>query len=197
MVNEMTSMRRLVQMCRKSNLVALLSRDNEENTACAVRLCKYMYEVGYGKILYFSLKDSIENFERKYPELPVKIDDTEGIDINRLEVKVCKHMLKDTLGMVVIDELVLISNYSIRTKRKEEIEYIVSRLKDLSQDIDVLILVLIPISKYIPKDYPEIEELSQYGNIKELFDLIIYANHSQYDCPFQVLKDKGSCMKNG
>ncbi len=182
----MLSVEELSQECKKVNMTALLSRDDERNSECAIKLCKYMHETG--KILYFSLRNSISNFKNKDLELPMEIDDTAGIDIEMLELKV--HNSTICLGGVVIDYLLLMSNHSVSRTRQTEIEDIVSRLKKLSYEINVPILVLIPLSKYVPIDYPIMQEMNQYGDIKDMFDLIVYVNDLQYDNPFHILQEE-------
>ena len=42
--------------CSSSKLIALLGRDDDENTLYAIKVCKILHENSAEKVLYFSLK---------------------------------------------------------------------------------------------------------------------------------------------
>lgn len=187
---KMLSLSEMSRNCKKTNIIGLLSRDDEENTTYAIELCKHMNEIGCENILYFSLKESIGNLQKKYSELPVEIDDTEGLDIEALEVRVREHMYNKSIDMIVIDYFMLISSKSIQATRQAEIVDIVCRLKCLAKEIGVFIVILIPLSKYVPMDYLIMQEINQYGDIKSMLDVIDYVHSSECESPFQMLKDE-------
>lgn len=62
----MTTME-LVEICKTGRVIALASRDDEENTRYAVELCECMSRDNIEDSVYFSLKRSLEEFERAYP----------------------------------------------------------------------------------------------------------------------------------
>lgn len=188
-MNEFLSIEEVAKKCTETKLIALSGRDDEVNTLCAVRLCNHLYNVGYDKIIYFSLKEEVSNFMMKYPYFPFEINDTAGLDIEELE-NIVRNMDKcSPMDVIVIDYLPLLSNKSIQATRQEEIESIVRRLKRLSEEIKVPILMLIPLLKYMPMDYPILQELSQYGHIKEILDVIAYIDSDEDEYLIKILKE--------
>lgn len=162
----------LAEKCNGTNLIALAGRDEEENTAYAIKVCKCMQACD--KIIYFSLRDDVDTFRKKNPELSVVIDDTAGLEIEELEGRIRETAEASPIGLVVIDYLQLLSNPMICKTRREEVESIVKRLKQLAEDFSLPILMILSLSKYALMDRPIIREFDQYGDIKSFIDIIVY-----------------------
>lgn len=183
--------------CRGSKLIALLGRDDEENTLYAIKLCKILNEDADEKVLYFPLKSEKEKLKKKFGLLPFEIDDTAGLEVTKLVEKVHSVEKATKLGLVVVDYLTLLSNQCIRATRQEEIESIVVILKSLAKEIKVPILMLMPLSKYVPIDYPILQEFNQYGYIKSLIDVIAYVETHEKEHPIKILKNEDSYIHYG
>lgn len=191
------SMDEFTKECAGSKLIALLGRDDEENTRYAINLCKLLHEKTKRKILCFSLRTEKEVLRKRFSALPFEVDDTAGLEMAKLEEKVRKVNKAERLSLIVIDYLPLLSNQSIQTTRQEEIEDIVRRLKSLSEEIRVPILMLMPLSKYVPMDYPILQEFNQYGCIKTVIDVIVYVDSGTKEYPIKVLKNEDSYIHYG
>lgn len=78
----MTTME-LAEVCQKGNFVALVSRNNEDNTRYDAELCKDVNQINSDVILYFSLKAESKDFRSAFPEVVVEIDDTPAVSLER------------------------------------------------------------------------------------------------------------------
>lgn len=80
----------LEEVCQKGNFVALVSRNDEDNTRYAAELCKDVNQIDSGVTLYFSLKEESKDFRSAFPKVLVEIDDTPAVSIEELEYKLKK-----------------------------------------------------------------------------------------------------------
>ena len=183
--------------CSSSKLIALLGRDDDENTLYAIKVCKILHENSAEKVLYFSLKSEKEKLKKHFGLLSFEIDNTAGLEVTKLVDKVrCVEEITK-LGLVVIDYLPLLSSQCIRATRQEEIENIVGILKSLTDEIGVPILMLMPLSKYVPIDYSILQEFNQYGYIKPIIDVIAYVDSQEKEHPIKILKNENSFVHYG
>ena len=190
------SAKELSKKCKKGNIVALTCRDDEENTACSVEICRYISDATEAPILYFSLKEIEEAFRKKHQNLQPVIIDTAAIEVERLVEIVRKKQSTSSISLIVIDYLMLLSTRVDYGTRKEEIESSVRQLKELSVENNVPILILMPLSKYMSNDGSIVDEMGRNGFLPELLDVIAYVqNIDGYS--IQVLKDENSYVHYG
>lgn len=88
-ISNMTTIE-LAEVCQKGNFVALVSRNDEDNTRYAAELCKDVNQIDSGVTLYFFLKEESKDFRSAFPKVLVEIDDTPAVSIEELEYKVKK-----------------------------------------------------------------------------------------------------------
>lgn len=179
----------------KDTLIALTCRNDEDNTKCTVKLLSNFS--GGNEIVYFSLKETKENFVQKHPELQADIIDTAAIEVERLAEIVREKHSDSPIKWVVIDYLLLLSSCVEYKTRKTQLEASVRLLKELSIEQEISILILIPLSRYVPKDMPVTEEMRRNGYMPELFDIIVYVQERAAGCYIQVQKDKNSYVHYG
>lgn len=166
----------LAEKCKGTKLIVLAGRDDEKNTLYATKVCRYLSGEEKKKCIYFSLRLEKEMFMGKYSDAPVIIDDTPGLEIEELLKRVKSAINSGEIDLIVIDYLNLLSDQEVKKTRKEELESIVEKLKLLSEEMKVPILLLILLSKYVPKDYPILQEFGGYGDILRFLDEIAYAD---------------------
>ena len=74
----------LVKECSTPKLIALLGRDDEENTVYAIEVCKLISKKTDRRIIYFSLKSETKELRKRFEELPFEVDDTAGLEVTWL-----------------------------------------------------------------------------------------------------------------
>ena len=107
----MTTME-LVEICKTGRVIALASRDDEENTRYAVELCECVSRDITEDIVYFSLKRNLEEFDRAYPGVLNVVDDTPAISVENLENKIESRIKSSKVSMIVIDYLALMISHN-------------------------------------------------------------------------------------
>ena len=178
----MTTME-LVEICKTGSVIALVSRDDEENTRYAVELCECVSQDNTEDIVYFSLKTNLEEFERAYPGALKVVDDTPAISVENLENKIESRIKSSKVSMIVIDYLALMIFHNKENSRELEFEQILSKLKLLSEQKKISILILLPLSKYAPNNYSIMKELkSYYGDVISNVDFMIPVTSEMIDC---------------
>lgn len=187
------SEKEVARKCKEGTVVALVSRNDEENTRCAVEICQ---EIREETIIYFSLKEIEEEFRAKYPDLQAFVLDTVAIEVERLVEIVKEKQSMSQVKLVVIDYLLLLSSRAKYETRKKEIEVNVRALKELSKE-NIPLLILLPLSKYTSKDMSVTEEMRRNGFMPELFDVIAYVQEEADGRHLQVLKDENSYVHYG
>lgn len=190
------SVKELAEMCNGSSLIALASRNDEDNTRCAVEICKYVDDASEESIVYFSLKEVEEEFRIKHPNLQAVVIDTAAIEVEKLAEIVQKKHGISSISLIVIDYLILLSSRVDYVTRKEEIESSVRQLKELSVEQNIPLLILMPLSKYVSKDALVMDEMARNGFMPELLDVIAYVQNID-GCSIQVLKDENSYVHYG
>lgn len=77
------------------------------------------------------------------------------------------------MSILVIDDLWLMATQNTYTTKKEEIEEILSKIKQLVEQEIITVLALVLLSKYAPNNYSLRKELESYGNFIRWADLIV------------------------
>ena len=190
---EYISEKELAKKCKDGTMVALVGRDDEENTRCAVEICR---EIKEETTIYFSLKEIEEEFRIKYPNLQALVLDTAAIEVERLVEIVKEKQSISQIKLVVIDYLFLLSSRVEYETRKKEIGANVRVLKELSKE-NIPLLILLPLSKYTSKDMLVIDEMRRNGFMPELYDVIAYVQEGADERHIQALKDENSYVHYG
>lgn len=190
---EYISERELARKCKDGLMIALVGRDDEENTRCAVEICR---EIKEETTIYFSLKEIEEEFRIKYPNLQAFVLDTAAIEVERLVEIVKEKQSISQIKLVVIDYLNLLSSRVEYETRKKEIEANVRVFKELSKE-NIPLLILLPLSKYTSKDMLVIDEMRRNGFMPELFDVIAYVQEGADERHIQELKDENGYVHYG
>ena len=165
--------RELAEVCQKKKIVVLVSRNDKENSEYAAEVCEYVKQNNSNDILYFSLKLKSDEFKSLHPELTVEVNDTPALSIDELENIVKSRNNSSKMSILVIDDLWLMATQNTYTTKKEEIEEILSKIKQLVEQEIITVLALVLLSKYAPNNYSLRKELESYGNFIRWADLIV------------------------
>lgn len=172
-ISNMTTIE-LAEVCQKGNFVALVSRNDEDNTRYAAELCKDVNQIDSGVTLYFSLKEESKDFRSAFPKVLVEIDDTPAVSIEELEYKVKNKNRVSKISMIVVDHLCLMTTHNTCLSIRAQNEEILLKLKQLLVQEKISVLALLPLSRYAPIDYSIKKELeTYYGDFTSWVDFIV------------------------
>lgn len=116
----------------------------------------------------FNLETSKETILQKVNNLEyISIDDTPNITVDYIEEKCKKIKQTKNIKLVLIDYLQLI-NY------ENDIEKVSKKLKVLSQELDLTILVLSQLSTNLENKKPTIEDLTESQSVVDMSDVVIF-----------------------
>ncbi len=118
-------------------------------------------------------------------ESPLVIDDTPGISIAQLRSKCRKLKLENSLGLVIIDYLQLMSGSGSRKNesRQQEISDISRSLKALAREIDCPVIALSQLSRAVESredKRPMLSDLRESGAIEQDADVVMFIYRDEY-----------------
>lgn len=105
-----------------------------------------------------SARDREKLLERK-----LNVIDTEGISVEEIVFQIDKILEHSKCIFCVIDELPLVSCSKAFRYRQEEIQYIITELREYAVDKNVAILATLPISAYLPDSLSREDALRAYA----------------------------------
>ena len=112
-------------------------------------------------------RKELENKCKELSDFPLFIDDTPGVTIAEIKKKVRTLKEERNIKVVFIDYLQLITTGKIWTSRKDEVNYILRELKQLSEDCQISIIILLQLSKLLDAAPPNPENSWRQSLIKE------------------------------
>ena len=135
-------------------------------------------------------RKELENKCKELSDFPLFIDDTPGITIAEIKKKVRTLKEERNIKVVFIDYLQLITTGEVWTSRKDEVNYILRELKQLSEDCQISIIILLQLSKLLEAAPPNPENswrqslikefMSQFVCYTEYIDLLAFIHRSLY-----------------
>lgn len=156
---------------------------SKETIISKVMSCMGMIE--YSKLVNMDFsKEDINEIKQKIEKAPIYIDDTPAISISEICEKSQNMTLENNISLIVIDYLQLIS-YDKKEKlsRSVEINKILDRLKTLSKELNIPILLTSYISNnkiYRRENYiPTLEDLTSNNIDYEKYADIILLLHRE------------------
>ena len=111
--------------------------------------------------------EELENKCKELSDFLLFIDDTPGITIAEIKKKVRTLKEERNIKVVFIDYLQLITTGEIWTSRKDEVNYILRELKQLSEDCQISIVILSQLSKLLDAAPPNPENSWRQSLTKE------------------------------
>ena len=108
--------------------------------------------------------------------MPIFIDDTPAISVLEARAKARRLYREYGIGLIVVDYLQLMSGQAKTSSREREILYISRRLKDLAEELDLPVLVLVQLSfaeDSLMEPRPRLADLSALG-VEQAADVVMF-----------------------
>ncbi len=109
-------------------------------------------------------------------QVPIFIDDTPAISVLEARAKARRLHREYGIGLIVVDYLQLMSGQAKTLSREREVLYISRRLKDLAEELDLPVLVLVQLSfaeDSLIEPRPQLADLSALG-IEQAADIVMF-----------------------
>ena len=107
---------------------------------------------------------------------PIYIDDTPDISVFEARAKARRLHREYGIGLIVVDDLQLMSGEAKTASREQEISHILHRLKDLAKELDIPVLALVQLSRAVEsrKDpRPQLSDLPEL-RIEQAADVVMF-----------------------
>lgn len=114
------------------------------------------------------------------------IDDTAALSISQLRSKARKMVLKNKVGLIIIDYIQLMSGEKKGGNREQEISQISRELKKLAKNLSVPVIALAQLSREVEKragKVPQLSDLRESGAIEQDADLVGFLYRPEDDEP--------------
>lgn len=115
--------------------------------------------------------------------LPLYIDDTPALSIQRLRSKALRMKREFGIEMLIIDYLQLMDGISSKDNREQEISKISRGLKKLAKELDIPIIALSQLSRQVEMradKKPQLSDLRDSGAIEQDADMVVFLLRPEY-----------------
>jgi replicative DNA helicase len=124
----------------------------------------------------------------------ISIDDTAGLSINQLKSKAYKLKNTNSIDMIVVDYLQLMSGEG-KGNREQEISQISRGLKKLAKELDIPVIALSQLSRSVETrggdKRPQLSDLRESGAIEQDADIVIFLYRPEY---YGIMEIEGESM---
>ena len=129
-----------------------------------------------GRISDSEMKHLNYTYSHKLKNLNIFLDDTSGLNIYELKAKARRLVMKEKVGLIIIDYLQLMSgNGEKQGNREQEISNISRNLKQLAKELNVPIIALSQLSRASEQNRaPKLSDLRESGAIEQDADTVIF-----------------------
>jgi len=129
--------------------------------------------------------DEIIRWTQRTSGLPLFIDDTAAMTMSVIRSRARKYVRKHNLGAIFIDYLQLIQTPIVRTNdtRVNELSSITRDLKQLAKELNVPVIVLSQLSRYVEHredKRPMLSDLRESGSIEQDADIVMFIYRDEY-----------------
>jgi len=140
-------------------------------------------------------KDEFEYNHKKCEKLassPIYIDDTAGLSIFELKVKLRKLVREKGVKMAVIDyvQLMTVGKGVDVNGREQEISYISRNLKAIAKDLNIPIIALSQLSRKVEEradKLPMLSDLRESGSLEQDADIVMFIYRPEY---YGIMQDE-------
>jgi len=118
-----------------------------------------------------------------FKELPLYIDDTPALSIQRLRSKAFRMKREYGIKLLVLDYLQLMDGAQEGDNREQEISKISRGLKKLAKELEIPIIALSQLSRQVesrPSKKPQLSDLRDSGAIEQDADMVIFLLRPEY-----------------
>jgi len=139
-------------------------------------------------------KDEVEYNHVKCQKLassPIYIDDTAGLSIFELKVKLRKLCRDKGVKMAFIDyiQLMTVGKGADVNGREQEISYISRNLKAIAKDLNIPIIALSQLSRKVEERadrIPQLSDLRESGSLEQDADIVMFIYRPEY---YEIMQD--------
>ncbi len=122
---------------------------------------------------------------KKFSDVPIYINDAEGMSIYDIRVKARRLKVEKNIGMIIIDYLQLIreSKGKKNRNREQEIASISRSLKELAKELNIPVIALAQLSRQVesrPDKKPMLSDLRESGAIEQDADMVLFLYRPEY-----------------
>lgn len=130
-------------------------------------------------------QNKLEKSHLKIKDLKLKLDDTGGLDVNKIRLKCQRAKTKKELDLVIIDYLQLLTP-TIKGNRENEVGDISRKLKALAMELKVPIIALAQLSRTVESrnnKRPQLSDLRDSGSIEQDANKVLFLYRDKYYNP--------------
>ena len=139
------------------------------------------YNIRAGKLEELEMKKIIESID-EISDKKICIDDSGGCTVDELCQKIKLMKRRNKIGIAIIDHLSYISAGD-KENRNQQIEYILKKIKSVSKEINIPIILLSQLSRRVeerPNKIPILSDLRDSGSIEQDADIILMLYRDEY-----------------
>lgn len=197
---EITTMNQLIKEINKQEFILIASLPGMGKSTLAINIINKIAASTKDKILYFNFETPKETLKEKIKGSNIKIFDDPGLSIEKINA-ICKK--EENIGLIVIDYLQLITSKTLFKSGLKSIDYISYKLKTMSINYDVPIIILSQLVRtieYRENKKPKLEDLRVSGSIMQDADKIIFLyrdkdkNSKTNDLELIIAKNRGGSL---
>lgn len=116
-------------------------------------------------------------------DLPLHIFPSGGVSVSKIRRQAMQMQRRHGLSLIIIDHLQIIEELGQEKNRVRELGIITKRLKDLSKELSVPIILLSQLSRAIESredKRPVLSDLRESGDIEQNADIVLFAFREEY-----------------
>ncbi len=137
-----------------------------------------------GKLTPFEFQKFSDTL-KKFSDVPIYINDAEGMSIYDIRVKARRLKVEKNIGMIIIDYLQLIREGKGKRNRnrEQEIASISRSLKELAKELNIPVIALAQLSRQVesrPDKKPMLSDLRESGAIEQDADMVLFLYRPEY-----------------
>lgn len=175
-----------LNIANKNNAVAFFSLEMSK-TELMNRLISNVSMIDSKKIMQGNLTEiewqKIINATDKLVNIPLHIDDSSGITIERLKSKARRLKIKEDIKLIIVDYIQLLVSDKKNENRQNEIAKISRELKCLAKDLDITVVALSQLNRGNEQradKKPLMSDLRDSGAIEQDADIVILLHRENY-----------------
>jgi len=140
----------------------------------------WLKRIKTGKVDHYWMDRLINKGVMKLEGVNIFFDDTAGLTMSQLRSKCRRMVMKDDVGLIIIDYLQLIEGDKSKNKsgnREQEISGISRDLKKLAKQLHIPIIALAQLSRDVEKravKIPQLSDLRESGAIEQDADMVLF-----------------------
>jgi replicative DNA helicase len=128
--------------------------------------------------------DKFEDAKRYLDTLPLVLDDTSGLSITQLRMRVRDLQRSQGISLLVVDYLQKLAGSRQHRAKHEEVSEVSSALKDLAKELNIPVVALAQLKRADPREgeerRPTMNDLAESGQIERDADAIIFVHRVEY-----------------